>query len=164
MEYLVLLYLMQSFSVHSLFVYFILSLFTFYSFGFSTYHCVASFLIRFICFVLFYTVLLMKDTGYIYGLIKVWYSLMLCPFRRSVRALEYLNCLHIPHELHVINSYLTLYNLNASRINIIAALYNLLFSTYSVVMTSLKFCFCLQWRYFIDFLKYLVSGNKNFHL
>lgn len=153
---------MQSFSVHSLFVYFILSLFTFYSFGFSTY--VASFLIRFICFVLFYTVLLMKDTGYIYDLTKIGYSLTLRPFRRSVRALEYLNCLYIPHELHVINSYLTLYNLNTSRINIIAALYNLLFSTYSVVMTSLKFCFCLQWSYFIDFLKYLFSGNKNFHL
>lgn len=64
----------------------------------------------------------MEDTGYIYDLTKIRSGLMLCPFKRSVRTLKYLNCLCTPHALHAIDGYLTLYNLNNSMVIVIAAL------------------------------------------
>lgn len=60
----------------------------------------------------------------------------------------------VPHELHAIARYLTLYNLNILMIIIIVALYNhiqFIIPAYSDVMPSFKFYFCLQWLYFTVF-------------
>lgn len=143
MEYLVLLCLMQSSSLYSLFIYLIISLFTFYSFELSTYHCVASFFIRFICFIFFILLHCFADEGY---RIHLWPNQNMT-FINTLSLQEKCKSIGIPKlPLYTpwIDSYLALYNLNTSRINIIAAIYNLLFSSYSVVMTSLKFCFCFN--------------------